>query len=237
MRQHGVLPINQIKPIMKLLSIVTANIFIICALMAPAFVSADQYTGSRTYDLLGSCPVYVSGVEIGRAYAEPYGILPQIDIERRDPNRAYANELAVFLRIINRNDFNDRLRHVSMPIALKTSIKKIEYLKSIQNPNDRNDIRARKIAVTIDYIDLPGGRLVVGDLYRSDAEYLSMIELRPDDRFIHATGIDTVLTYGETIDLDLTFDNAGKVTVPVQIRRRPQKDALYRRDLPWPDCQ
>ncbi|TAH36550.1 MAG: hypothetical protein EYC62_02585 [Alphaproteobacteria bacterium] len=206
-----------------------------CCLGWSSPISAAQYwTNKEVREALGPCPSYRRGIEIGYAFAEPYGALQFINPKTREKNRIYAEELAVTLRIVNRNNFDDRLESVSTPIAAQAGIKQVRQLPQ-QTANALNQDYNQYI-YPVDELGIAGSQYTVGDPLTSDEEFLSIVELRENDLFIHIQDVRQIIYYGDMIPLQLIFANAGAMTVYAQLRARKEIDNKYRFKVLWPSC-
>ena len=98
---------------------------------------------------------------------------------------------AAYLRIVNAGTQDDRLVGASAPVAAR-----VEF-----HTHRMNDgvMRMRRVEAVL----VPGNRSA---------------ELKPGGHHLMLIGLNGPLKQGSTFPLTLTFENAGKITVPVNVR-------------------
>lgn len=215
---------------------------LLTALMAIPPAHADRYISENTINMIGSCPSYAGGIEVGGAYAESVGISklagdvpdPALDVQSRI-SRSNTQEMAVYVNILNRNFWNDKLVGAASPLAKEAQLK--EYRRgSVLSDAAVDADEAMKTAVLspVDEIIVPAARETTEpvDVLDGSKPYY-MVELKPRSKFIHLKGMKPPFYFGQTIPLELHFEKAGKITVDAQFRPRDKKRFP---NFPWPDC-
>ncbi len=201
--------------------------FVACWVLLPWHGQAHEYwTNQQTRNLLGPCPSYINGIEVGYAFAIPYGTIQLVDINTQEKNRAYTQDLAVTLRMVNRNFFDDRLKSVSTKIANTAVMRSVRYAG-----------KGSKYDYSTDEIIVPGAKPPVSDAITTDEEFLKMVELRTNNLFIHVQDVQEKIYFGDLIPIQLSFANAGTGTVYVSLLSKKDFDSIFQgSQTPWQSC-